>query len=109
MKRLISVLALMAISISAVAQFRITTPNIELILKADPGSQLRVQYFGGLLSDVDFANLQSAGVPDHDAYPAYGFDVHKGYGTKAHYEALRTYGHCAIHRLSFLKKFYGEK
>lgn len=42
-------------------------------------------------------------------YPQYGFEIHKGYGTKAHYEALRTYGHCEIHRLSFLKKFYGEK
>ena len=42
-------------------------------------------------------------------YPEYGFEIHKGYGTKAHYEALRTYGHCEIHRLSFLKKFYGEK
>ena len=42
-------------------------------------------------------------------YPEYGFEVHKGYGTKQHYEALRTHGRCAIHRLSFLKKFYGEK
>ena len=42
-------------------------------------------------------------------YPEYGFDVHKGYGTKAHYEALRAHGHSEIHRLSFLKKFYGEK
>ena len=42
-------------------------------------------------------------------YPEYGFDIHKGYGTKAHYEALRTYGPCPIHRRSFLKKFYGEK
>lgn len=41
-------------------------------------------------------------------YPQYGFCVHKGYGTKAHYEALRTYGPCPIHRRSFLKKFYGE-
>ncbi len=41
-------------------------------------------------------------------YPQYGFCVHKGYGTKAHYEALRTYGPCPIHRCSFLKKFYGE-
>ena len=44
-----------------------------------------------------------------EKYPQYGFEIHKGYGTKAHYEALRTYGHSAIHRLSFLKKFYGEK
>lgn len=42
-------------------------------------------------------------------YPQYGFEIHKGYGTKAHYEALRTYGHSKIHRMSFLKKFYGEK
>ena len=42
-------------------------------------------------------------------YPGYGFDIHKGYGTRAHYEALRTYGPCAIHRMSFLKKFYGNK
>lgn len=42
-------------------------------------------------------------------YPEYGFEIHKGYGTKAHYEALRTYGHCPIHRLTFLKKFYGDK
>ena len=42
-------------------------------------------------------------------YPEYGFEIHKGYGTKAHYEALRTYGPCSIHRKTFLKKFYGEK
>ena len=42
-------------------------------------------------------------------YPEYGFEIHKGYGTKAHYEALRTYGHCPIHRVTFLKKFYGDK
>ena len=42
-------------------------------------------------------------------YPEYGFEIHKGYGTKAHYEALRTYGPCPIHRRSFLKRFYGEK
>lgn len=41
-------------------------------------------------------------------YPQYGFAVHKGYGTKAHYEALRQYGACPIHRRTFLKKFYGE-
>lgn len=42
-------------------------------------------------------------------YPQYGFDVHKGYGTKAHYAALTEHGPCPIHRMSFLKKFYGEK
>lgn len=42
-------------------------------------------------------------------YPDYGFDIHKGYGTKAHYEALRNHGACPAHRLSFLKKFYGNE
>ena len=41
-------------------------------------------------------------------YPEYGFEIHKGYGTKAHYAALREHGPCAIHRMSFLKKFYGN-
>ena len=35
-------------------------------------------------------------------YPQYGFEKHKGYGTKAHYAALREYGPCPIHRRSFL-------
>lgn len=42
-------------------------------------------------------------------YPGYGFEIHKGYGTKAHYAALESLGPCEIHRMSFLKKFYGEK
>lgn len=42
-------------------------------------------------------------------YPGYGFEIHKGYGTKAHYAALTELGPCAIHRMTFLKKFYGEK
>lgn len=44
-----------------------------------------------------------------EAYPEYGFEIHKGYGTKAHYAALAEHGLSAIHRRSFLKKFYGEK
>ncbi len=37
----------------------------------------------------------------HERWPAYGFDRHKGYGTGAHMEALRSNGPCAIHRWSF--------
>lgn len=44
-----------------------------------------------------------------ELYPEYGFEIHKGYGTKAHYAALRQFGHCPLHRLSFLKKFYGTE
>lgn len=44
-----------------------------------------------------------------EEYPQYGFEVHKGYGTKRHYAALSQFGPCPIHRRTFLKKFYGEK
>ena len=37
-------------------------------------------------------------------YPEYGFEKHKGYGTKAHMDILREIGPCEIHRKSFLKK-----
>jgi ribonuclease HII len=36
-------------------------------------------------------------------YPEYGFEVHKGYGTKKHYEALRRHGVSPLHRRSFLQ------
>ena len=44
-----------------------------------------------------------------EEYPQYGFEIHKGYGTKAHYAALTEHGMCPAHRRTFLKKFYGEK
>jgi ribonuclease HII len=37
----------------------------------------------------------------HLVYPQYGFDVHKGYFTKEHMEALRKYGPCALHRKTY--------
>ena len=45
----------------------------------------------------------------NEQYPGYGFDIHKGYGTRAHYAALTEKGPSEIHRMTFLKKFYGEK
>lgn len=44
-----------------------------------------------------------------EQYPQYAFDIHKGYGTKAHYEAISVHGPCPIHRMTFLRKYYGEK
>ena len=44
-----------------------------------------------------------------EAYPQYGFEVHKGYGTKNHYAALAQHGPCPIHRMTFLKKLYGTE
>jgi ribonuclease HII len=37
----------------------------------------------------------------HLEYPHYGFDAHVGYGTRAHWEALRLHGPCALHRRTF--------
>jgi ribonuclease HII len=39
-------------------------------------------------------------------YPEYLFDRHKGYGTVLHYELIRKFGPCAVHRTSFLKKLH---
>ena len=36
-------------------------------------------------------------------YSVYGFEQHKGYGTRAHYQVLRKHGICSLHRVSFLK------
>ena len=44
-----------------------------------------------------------------EKYPEYAFEIHKGYGTKKHYEALTEHGMCPIHRKTFLRKFYENK
>lgn len=41
-------------------------------------------------------------------YPKYGFAQNKGYGTKAHIEAIKKYGPCPIHRKTFIKNFVGN-
>ena len=40
-----------------------------------------------------------------EAYPMYGFEKHKGYGTKAHIEAIKEFGPCPLHRKTFIKNF----
>lgn len=44
-----------------------------------------------------------------EKYPQYGFDKHKGYGTRAHYAAVDEFGLCEIHRKSFFKKYFEKK
>lgn len=44
-----------------------------------------------------------------EIYPGYGFAQHKGYGTKAHREAILERGPCPIHRMSFLTKLLGNR
>lgn len=81
--------------------------------------QLGIPTLTVIKGDAKCANVAAASIlakvtrdrfmEDMDAkYPGYGFKVHKGYGTKAHYEALAEKGPSEIHRLTFLKKFYGE-
>ncbi len=41
-----------------------------------------------------------------EIYPEYGFEKHKGYGTKLHIEMLKKYGPCPIHRQTFIKNFF---
>jgi len=41
-----------------------------------------------------------------ERYPQYGFEKHKGYGTKEHYAAIREFGPSPVHRMSFLKKMH---
>ena len=43
-----------------------------------------------------------------EKYPDYGFEKHKGYGTKMHVEAIKRHGPADVHRKSFLKKILGE-
>lgn len=43
----------------------------------------------------------------HKKYPQYGFDRHKGYGTREHMEAIKKYGLCPIHRKSFTHGLVG--
>lgn len=44
-----------------------------------------------------------------EKYPQYGFEKHKGYGTRLHREKILEFGPCPEHRLSFLKKIYEKK
>jgi ribonuclease HII len=61
-----------------------------------------------LIPIISLASIAAKVERDHlmvalaKTYPEYGFEKHKGYGTKIHYEALEKYGPCAIHRHSFL-------
>ena len=52
MRRILTLILMVAAVAAASAQVRITTPNTELVLKADQGSELQIQYFGSRLSDA---------------------------------------------------------
>lgn len=64
-------------------------------------------------ADIAAASVLAKVSRDHymqemaDLYPEYGFEQHKGYGTRHHFETLRKYGPSPIHRMSFLKGLKG--
>lgn len=75
----------------------ITTPH-RCVVKGD-----------SLSASIAAASVLAKVSRDHEmlemakVYPEYQFEKHKGYGTKLHYEMLRTYGPSPIHRRTFLK------
>ena len=73
-------------------------PNSQTIVKGDSKS-LSVAA-ASILAKVSRDRLM---LQMDEKYPEYDFKKHKGYGTKVHMEAIRKYGPCEIHRLSFLK------
>ena len=51
---------------------RVGAPEMEIVLDAEAGENLRIMYFGPKLSDTDFENISYSGIKQYDAYPAYG-------------------------------------
>lgn len=77
---------------------------VETVVKGDSRSASIAA--ASILAKVTRDDLMEQAAVD---YPQYQFEIHKGYGTKAHYAALTEHGPSPIHRMTFLKKFYGEK
>ncbi|MBQ9757941.1 MAG: ribonuclease HII [Clostridia bacterium] len=69
----------------------------EYIVKGDAKSQAIAA--ASILAKVSRDRLMTK---LHEEYPEYGFAKHKGYGTKAHCEAIQKYGVSSVHRKSFM-------
>ncbi|MFZ2500449.1 MAG: ribonuclease HII, partial [Minisyncoccia bacterium] len=89
------------------------TPGVHILLdgalRAPPEySQETIVHGDALVPLISFASIAAKVERDRlmcslaKEYPEYDFEVHKGYGTKAHYEKLLKHGLCAIHRRSFI-------
>ena len=87
---------------------------VDAISKLDTDVEIRGIIKGDMLSySIGCASILAKVTRDRlmcdlaKEYHEYGFEKHKGYGTKQHIEAIKKYGPCVYHRLSFLK-FLGE-
>jgi|CXWL01.1.fsa_nt_gi ribonuclease HII len=75
-------------------------PNQETIIKGDAKEKVIA------LASIAAKVLRDRHmIKEAEKYPQYGFEIHKGYGTKKHQEAIQTHGLSAIHRRSFCRAF----
>jgi len=90
------------------------TPEITLVDGLDTGLKINAEYVvkgdlksytigcASILAKVYRDNLMVEYAKD---YPEYGFEKHKGYGTKTHIEKIKEIGPCKLHRKTFIKNF----
>ena len=77
--------------------------NAEYIVKGDANSY--TIGCASILAKVYRDNLMTEYAKE---YPEYGFEKHKGYGTKVHIEKIKEIGPCKLHRKTFIKNFWVE-
>lgn len=75
--------------------------NTKYIIKGDFKS-----YTIGCASIVAKVYRDNLMIKKAEEFPEYGFDKHKGYGTKAHIDKIREIGPCSLHRTTFIKNFW---
>ena len=89
-----------------------TSPIDHVIIDGNKAPKLTISHETMVKADAKVAEVMVASIcakvirdrlmQKYDRiYSVYGFNAHKGYGTKNHYDALHKHGHCAIHRTSF--------
>lgn len=92
-------------------------PDITLVDGVDTGLDICAEYVvkGDLKSyTIGCASIIAKVYRDElmtklsEKYPEYGFEKHKGYGTKAHIEKIKEIGPCKLHRKTFIKNFWAE-
>lgn len=93
------------------------TPDITLVDGVDTGLDINAEYLvkgdqksysigcASILAKVYRDNLMKEYAKE---FPEYGFEKHKGYGTKVHIEKIKEIGPCRLHRKTFIKNFWEE-
>lgn len=76
--------------------------NAEYVIKGDANS-----YSVGCASIIAKVYRDNLMKEYAKIYPEYGFEKHKGYGTKSHIDKIKEIGPCKLHRKTFIKNFWG--